>query len=88
MCLFHVQGAASNRWAPGCGHLDFAEVLGTLKAMNYQGYVSVECLPKPDPERCPRIAIATLRKAARLRSYGNPADVGAIRRRRLPAPSE
>ena len=65
--LFHVHVADSNRWAPGCGHLDFGEVLGTLKAMHYQGYVSVECLPKPDPERCPRIAIATLRKAARLR---------------------
>ncbi len=65
--LFHVHVADSNRWAPGCGHLDFAEILETLTAANYQGYVSVECLPKPDPERCPRIAIATLRKAARLR---------------------
>ena len=62
--LLHVHVADSNRWAPGCGHLDFAEVLGTLRAMRYSGYVSVECLPKPDPESCPRIAIATLRKAA------------------------
>jgi sugar phosphate isomerase/epimerase len=65
--LLHVHVADSNRWAPGCGHLDFGEVLGTLRAMEYRGYVSVECLPKPDPDRCPRIAIATLRKAARLR---------------------
>lgn len=65
--LFHVHVADSNRWAPGCGHLDFAEVLGALQRMRYPGYVSVECLPKPDPESCPRIAIATLRKAARLR---------------------
>ena len=61
--VFHVHVADSNRWAPGCGHLDFAEVLGTLQAMNYRGYVSVECFPKPDSESCPRIAIATLRKA-------------------------
>jgi sugar phosphate isomerase/epimerase len=62
--LFHVHVADSNRWAPGCGHLDFSEVLRTLQTMRYSGYVSVECLPKPDPESCPRIAIATLRKAA------------------------
>jgi sugar phosphate isomerase/epimerase len=62
--LFHVHVADSNRWAPGCGHLDFSEVLRTLQVMRYSGYVSVECLPKPDPESCPRIAIATLRKAA------------------------
>ncbi len=65
--IFHVHVADSNRWAPGCGHLDFREVLGTLRAMRYPGYVSVECLPKPDPESCPRIAIATLRKAASRR---------------------
>ena len=64
--LFHVHVADSNRWAPGCGHLDFGQVLATLRAMRYAGYVSVECLPKPDPESCPRIAIATLRKAASL----------------------
>jgi len=64
--LFHVHVADSNRWAPGCGHLDFGQVLATLQAMRYSGYVSVECLPKPDPESCPRIAIATLRKAASL----------------------
>ncbi len=61
--LFHVHVADSNRWAPGCGHLDFGEVLATLQAMRYSGYVSVECFPKPDPESCPRIAIGTLRKA-------------------------
>jgi sugar phosphate isomerase/epimerase len=62
--IFHVHVADSNRWAPGRGHLDFGEILGTLQAMRYPGYVSVECLPRPDPESSPRIAIATLRKAA------------------------
>jgi len=61
--LFHVHVADSNRWAPGTGHLDFAEILRTLYAMRYKGYVSVECMPKPDPESCPRIAIATLCRA-------------------------
>jgi sugar phosphate isomerase/epimerase len=61
--LFHVHVSDSNRWAPGTGHLDFGEILRTLQAMRYKGYVSVECMPKPDPDSCPRIAIATLRKA-------------------------
>jgi len=61
--LFHVHVSDSNRWAPGAGHLDFGEILRTLQAMRYKGYVSVECMPKPDPDSCPRIAIATLRKA-------------------------
>jgi sugar phosphate isomerase/epimerase len=61
--LFHVHVSDSNRWAPGAGHLDFGEILRTLEAMRYKGYVSVECMPKPDPDSCPRIAIATLRKA-------------------------
>jgi sugar phosphate isomerase/epimerase len=61
--LFHVHVSDSNRWAPGTGHLDFGEILRTLQAMRYTGYVSVECMPKPDPDSCPRIAIATLRKA-------------------------
>jgi sugar phosphate isomerase/epimerase len=61
--LFHVHVADSNRWAPGTGHLDFAQIFRTLRAMRYTGYVSVECMPKPDPESCPRIAMATLRKA-------------------------
>lgn len=43
---FHV--ADSNRWAPGYGHLDFEFCLESLVQAGYQGWVSVECLPRPE----------------------------------------
>jgi sugar phosphate isomerase/epimerase len=54
--------ADSNRWAPGCGHLDFAKIVQTLKKINYQGYVSAEILPLPDPDSCARLTAETLSK--------------------------
>ena len=47
--LRHVHAADSNRHAPGWGHLDFAAVLATLRAMSYRGWLSAEILPRPDP---------------------------------------
>jgi sugar phosphate isomerase/epimerase len=78
--LFHVHVADSNRWAPGCGHLDFAEVFTTLRRIRYDGYVSVECLPKPDAIRCPRIALKTLKRSwreAQTRERGSALRAGA-----------
>lgn len=69
--LFHVHVADSNRWAPGCGHLDFAEVFRTLRRIGYAGYVSVECLPKPDAVSCPRIALQTLTRACKAAEAGD-----------------
>jgi len=53
--ITHVHFADSNRWAPGCGHLDFAKIVQTLKKINYQGYVSAEILPFPDSDSCARL---------------------------------
>jgi sugar phosphate isomerase/epimerase len=50
--ITHVHFADSNRWAPGCGHLDFAKIVQTLKKIGYQGYVSAEILPLPGPDSC------------------------------------
>lgn len=47
--LRHVHVADSNRHAPGWGHLDFAAVLATLRAMSYRGWLSAEILPRPEP---------------------------------------
>lgn len=44
----HVHVADSNRWAPGCGHLDFAGIVGTLEKVGYKGFLSAEILPRPD----------------------------------------
>ncbi|GAI43885.1 unnamed protein product, partial [marine sediment metagenome] len=60
--ITHVHFADSNRWAPGCGHLDFKKVIETLKKINYQGYVSAEILPLPDPNSCARLTIEHLNK--------------------------
>jgi len=60
--ITHVHFADSNRWAPGCGHLDFKEIIKTLKKINYQGYVSAEILPLPDPDSCARLTAKTLDK--------------------------
>jgi len=60
--ITHVHFADSNRWAPGCGHLDFAKIVQTLKKIGYQDYVSAEILPFPDPDSCARITAETLNK--------------------------
>ena len=48
--LFHFHVADSNRWYPGAGHIDFGEILRTLADVGYDGFVSCECLPLPDPD--------------------------------------
>lgn len=60
--ITHIHFADSNRWAPGCGHLDFAKIVQTLKKIGYQGYVSAEILPFPDPDSCARLTAETLNK--------------------------
>jgi sugar phosphate isomerase/epimerase len=60
--IAYVHFADSNRLAPGWGHLDFGAIVGTLDAVGYTGWTSVEILPKPDPESAARQAIQHLRK--------------------------
>jgi len=60
--ITHVHFADSNRWAPGCGHLDFAKIVQTLKKIGYLGYISAEILPLPDPDSCARLTAKTLDK--------------------------
>jgi sugar phosphate isomerase/epimerase len=59
--LRHVHTADSNRHAPGWGHLDFAAVLATLRAMSYRGWLSAEILPRPDPLAAAQQTITHLR---------------------------
>jgi sugar phosphate isomerase/epimerase len=48
----HIHVTDSNRLAPGQGHLDYDVLLGTLKQVGYQGYISVEAFPKPSAYEC------------------------------------
>ena len=57
----YVHFADSNRLAPGQGHTDFAAVFASLKRMRYDGWISVEILPLPDPDTAARQAIDYLR---------------------------
>ncbi len=40
--ITHVHICDTNRQAPGQGHLDFVEILDTLDALGYEGYLSAE----------------------------------------------
>ncbi len=60
--ISHVHFADSNRWAPGCGHIDFSEILDALEEIGYEGAVSAEILPKPTPEECLKLTITYYQK--------------------------
>jgi sugar phosphate isomerase/epimerase len=46
----YVHLADSNRRPVGLGHIALAEVFDALMAIGYDGYVSAEALPFPDPD--------------------------------------
>ncbi len=60
--IFHVHVADSNRWHPGAGHLDFAAILATLQEVGYEGFISGEFMPVPDPDTAAERSIAFLRE--------------------------
>jgi 5-keto-L-gluconate epimerase len=60
--IAHVHVADSNRWHPGAGHIDFRSIVSTLRSVGYEGYLSAEIFPKPDPESAARNTVIALRK--------------------------
>lgn len=48
--IFHFHVADSNRWYPGAGHIDFFQIMNDLANVNYQGFISAEIMPLPDPD--------------------------------------
>ena len=48
--ISYVHVADSNRLAPGWGHLPFDEIFEILADIGYQGYLTAEILPRPDPD--------------------------------------
>jgi sugar phosphate isomerase/epimerase len=65
--LWHVHIADSNRLPPGQGHIDFPGVVAVLDETGYQGYLSAELLPRPDPDAA---AAATIKHMRRVISEG------------------
>ena len=60
--IAYIHFADSNRLAPGWGHLDFGSIVNALNEVRYQGWASVEILPKPDPDSAARQAADYLRR--------------------------
>lgn len=58
----HVHVADSNRHHPGAGHTDFKMILNTLRDIGYDGFLSAEILPLPDPESAARNNAAFMKK--------------------------
>ena len=60
--IFHVHYADSNRWYPGAGHLDFLSIVEALAAVGYDGYLSGEHRPDPDPVIASRLGYRQMRR--------------------------
>ncbi len=61
----HVHFADSNRRAIGFGHTDMAPIIGALRDIEYQGYLSAEILPLPDSHAAARQTIESFRQLIR-----------------------
>ncbi len=62
--LFHFHVADSNRRHPGAGHIDFAEIVDSLDSIGYEGFISAEISPLPDPDTAAAKAIEHFRGIA------------------------
>jgi sugar phosphate isomerase/epimerase len=58
----HVHFVDSNRRPVGCGHLDISPIALALQAIRYDGYLSAEALPYPDPDIAAQRTIDEFRK--------------------------
>jgi sugar phosphate isomerase/epimerase len=58
----HVHFADSNRRPIGLGHTDMSDVAMALKEIDYQGYISAEAFPWPDPDQAATQTITAFRQ--------------------------
>lgn len=70
--ISYIHLADSNRLAPGWGHTDFEDIFRHLEMADYDGWLSVEILPKPEPYAAARQAIDFLKPfLTKNNRYGN-----------------
>ena len=50
--MSYVQISDSNRFAPGWGNFNWVDLLATLQAVGYDGWVAMEFMQIPDSDRC------------------------------------
>lgn len=61
--LLHIHLADSNRQMPGTGHIDFLQVVRTLNAMSFNGYLSLDSVPaRPDWKTVVAASITFMKK--------------------------
>jgi sugar phosphate isomerase/epimerase len=60
--LWFVHLADNNRHWPGSAHLNFERIIAALETIAYDGFVSLEILPWPDPETAAKASMETLRR--------------------------
>ncbi|MBF0432017.1 MAG: sugar phosphate isomerase/epimerase [Fibrobacteria bacterium] len=53
----HVQFSDSNRLAPGWGQMNYPDIVRVLRALNYTGYITIECNQTPDTYQAAKQAI-------------------------------
>lgn len=73
----YVHVADSNRLAPGWGHMPFDEIFEILADIGYDGWITAEILPKPDPDSAARQAARFLRARLAGRAAGVAGDQSA-----------
>jgi sugar phosphate isomerase/epimerase len=76
----YIHFADSNRMAPGQGHIGFGEIFRSLKQSDYDGWISVEILPRPDPDTAAQQAAKFLLPFVRRYNAGIMEDHTNIRR--------
>jgi sugar phosphate isomerase/epimerase len=59
--ISYIHVADSNRLAPGWGHIPFDEIFGVLAEVGYNGWITVEILPEPNPDAAAQQAVDFLR---------------------------
>lgn len=64
--LLHVHLGDNNRLAPGQGMINFGLVVNTLRLGGYNGFLSAELLPRPDPDRAARLTLDYMRPLLRV----------------------
>lgn len=60
--LFYAHLGDNNRLPPGQGLIDFGTILRTLREIGYDGWLSAELLPQPDPDTAAHQTAEAMRK--------------------------
>lgn len=60
--LGHIHFADNNRYYPGAGCFDFEKFNSAIRKSGYDGYLSIECLPLPDPNTAAEYSIRFLKR--------------------------